>query len=248
MCVAIILIVLTVSYILKDLKDSDKPRERLIKLGPEALSSSELLAVLLRTGGKGESSLILAGKLLSKFEGLEGLVNASLEQLEGVKNIGRAKAVEIKAVFEIALRIALKGEAKRKIIENPKDAFNLVRKDFYSKKREELHLLSLDSRQKVIAKDIVSMGTVNETVVHPREIYRQALLRNAVSIILVPNHPSQDTTPSSEDILLTEKVSKAGVILGISLIDHLVVSNKEYTSLKALGVFKVRKFDQKGGE
>lgn len=234
------------SYVLKDLKSDDKPRERLANLGPRALSNAELLAILLRTGGKGESALTLAGNILSKFEDFDGLINASLEQIRSIKNVGQAKAIEIKALCEIGLRIALEEKNGKREIKNPKDAFKLVRKNFYAKKKEELHLISLDSRQRVIAEDLISIGTVNETVVHPREVYGQAFLRNAVSIILVHNHPSQDTTPSAEDILLTEKIAKAGGVLELPLIDHIIVSNKEYTSLKALDVFKVRKFNGKG--
>lgn len=233
-----------ITYTIKDLGNNEKPRERLVNLGSHALSDSELLAIILQSGGKDESVLDLSRKLLVSFNGYKGLREASVEQLKVFKNIGMAKAVAIIAVCEIALRLNLSDEKEIKYVKFPKDAFNILKKDLFGKKREELYLISLDSRNKVIAKDRISIGTVNETIVHPREVFRQALLRNAVSIVLIHNHPSQETTPSSEDLIVTETIAKAGGLLGIALVDHIIISNTEYCSLKALGVFKTKKFNR----
>lgn len=232
-------------YSLRDLARTEKPRERLAELGTRSLSDSELLAIVLRSGGKGESALSLAQNLLNKYEGFYGLNSASLEHLMEIKNIGFAKATSIKALCEIAIRLSNLPEKKTVTIKTPKEVFRLVKKDLYGKKREELILICLDTRNKFISKDRVSVGTINETLIHPREVFRQALLRNAVSIILVHNHPSQESSPSSEDILLTEKIAKAGKLLGIALVDHVIVCDREFCSLKALGIFKTIKFNGK---
>ena len=227
------------SYTIHDLANSEKPRERLVSIGPPSLSDSELLAIILRTGGRKVSVLELARRILLEFECFAGLAKTSLEQLTEIKYVGLAKAITIKAMCEIALRINLVGEERSSIRKTPEDIYRLLKKDLFGEGKEILYLVSLDSRNRVIAKDLISVGTVSETIVHPREIYRQALSRNAVSIVLVHNHPSQDIKPSTEDILVTEKVIKAGKLMGISLVDHVVVSDNDYCSLKALNLFKV---------
>jgi DNA repair protein RadC len=234
------------SYTIHDLDNREKPRERLINTGADSLSDTELLAIILRVGGKKESVLELARKILLEFGGFHGLIEVSVEQLLAFKNIGFAKAVSIKALCEIALRINLTEKKKSTSIKTPEDVFKLINKELYGKRKEKLYLISLDARNKVISKDVVSIGTISEALVHPREVYKQALLRNAVSIILVHNHPSSDTTPSTEDILVTERVAQAGVLLGVSLVDHIIVSDTDYCSLKALNLFEVKKLDGEG--
>ena len=130
----------------------------------------------------------------------------------------------------------------------PQDIFKVVRDDLAGKEKEYLYLLSLDSKNKLIAKDIITIGTVTETLIHPREIFKQALIRNAVSIALVHNHPSQDIEPSEEDILLTERLTEAGAVMGIPLVDHLIISNADFVSMKALDLFRSSKFVSKGGD
>ena len=229
------------SYTIHDLANNERPRERLANIGAPSLSDSELLAIILRIGGRKESVLELSRRILLEFGGFADLAKTSIEQLTAIKNVGLTKAVTIKAMCEIGLRISFGGEERSSVIKTPEDIYRLLKKDLYVEGKEILYLVSLDSRHRVIAKDIVSVGTVNETVVHPREIYKQALSRNAVSIVLVHNHPSQDINPSAEDILVTEKIVQAGKVMGISLIDHVVVSDNGYCSLKALGIFKSRK-------
>ncbi|OGC47237.1 hypothetical protein A2886_01145 [candidate division WWE3 bacterium RIFCSPHIGHO2_01_FULL_42_13] len=236
------------SYKVRDLPDSEKPRERLVKYGAEILSDSELLAIILSVGGKEESVLELSRRVLAEFGGFKGLAQASPEQLVSLKNVGEVKAITIKAACEIGLRVTSDSGPASEFIKSPEDIYRLVRKDLYGKKKEHLYLISIDSRGRAIAQDLISIGTVNEAVVHPREIFRQAIMRTAVSIILVHNHPSQDTSPSSEDIFLTKKVADAGRLLGLNVLDHVIVSDKEHCSLKALGFLKAKKFNEKGKE
>lgn len=234
----------------KDLIITDKPRERLILQGASALSDSELLAIILRSGGPKNSAIDLARKILKEFGGLKELINVDVNQLITFKNIGVAKATSIKSVCEIALRINLSMEEKRLEIKNPEDVFQLTRKEFFAQKKEHLYMISIDSRNRYICKNLISVGTINETLIHPREVYRQALLNNAVSIVLVHNHPSNDPTPSIEDIKVTERLAKAGVSLGIALVDHIIVSDNSFVSIKSLNIFDTHIFNEekRGGD
>lgn len=228
-------------YRIKDLPNNERPIERILEFGAEYLTDSELLAIILNIGGKEESVVDLSKKILIEFNGFKGLSKASIEHLISIKNIGRAKAARIKATCEIASRLNINSEQMPALIKSPKDVYKIIRKDVYGKEKEHLFLISLDTRNRYISKDLLSIGTINEAVLHPREVFKQAMLRNASSIILVHNHPSQDTTPSAEDISLTNEILYLGKTLGISLLDHLVVSNSEFSSIKALGLLEVGK-------
>ncbi|KKS15879.1 MAG: repair protein RadC protein [candidate division WWE3 bacterium GW2011_GWC1_41_7] len=217
---------------------NDKPRERLLKVGAENLSDTELLAIILRTGGEKNSVTQLAGKILSDFDGLNGLVNADTVQLCNVKDVGATKAATIKAVCEIGLRISMSPATTTLSVRKPEDIFRYVKKDYYKKNKEYLYLISLDNRNKLVSKDLVSIGTLNETMIHPREIYKTAFMKNAASIILVHNHPSGDPTPSEDDIKVTKKIAEAGNLLGITLMDHIIVSDNGYISIKAFDLIK----------
>ena len=164
-----------------------------------------------------------------------------------IKNINLAKAAGILAGVELGIRLT-ETETLSPIVKRPEDIFNSIRSDLYGKTTEYLYLISLNTRNRLISKDIISIGTVNETLLSPREIFKKALSRNAVYIILAHNHPSQDIAPSNEDILATEKTRKAGLMLGIPLIDHLIVCNDKFNSMKALGLMETLKLKQKGGE
>lgn len=228
---------------IKDLNKNDKPRERLEIHGANVLTDAELLALVLRSGGKHTSVLLLAQQILSTFDGFKGLLHTEIKELTNFKNIGYAKACSLKAACEIALRIRDNETQKpTETINSPETIYKLIRKDFYAKSKEMLCVISLNIRNKVIAKDIVSVGSLNETIVHPREIFKLAMSKNAAAIILVHNHPSGDPTPSLEDIKITQRIYKAGLDIGISLIDHLIVTDTSYKSLKSLGLLL------KGGE
>jgi DNA repair protein RadC len=218
---------------IRNLSLGDKPRERLISYGAPALSDRELLAVILRSGGASGSALSLAGNILSRFGGFRGLLSSDITQLLSFEDVGVAKATSIKALCEISLRMQALDANKKVEIRCPLDIFNLLKKDFYAKEKEYLYVVSLNSKRQLISRDLMSIGTISETLVHPREIFMQALVKNAVSIVLAHNHPSGDPNPSFQDISMTRRVAKAGVVLGIPLIDHVVVSDERFVSMKS---------------
>lgn len=223
--------------IIKQLILNDRPRERLLSNGVEALSDTELLAIILRSGGVGDSALLLSSRILAENGGFWGILQLDINQLMKLKNIGFAKATSIKAACEIALRLNNSLNENPQIINKPEDIYKLIKKEVFGKKKELLYLISLDSRNKVISKDLISMGTITETLVDPREVYRQALIKNASSIVVVHNHPSGNPSPSSEDLIVTEKLVNAGISLGLLLVDHIIVCDDNFVSLKSLGVF-----------
>ncbi len=216
-----------------DLQSSEKPRERLLNYGESILSDAELLAIILRSGGVKGSSLSLASVLLKKFSGLNGVIFARYEELVGIKDVGPAKATSIKAISEIALRLNMDSKVKKFKLSGPRDVFVYMKKSIYKKEKEHLYVISLDSRNFAISADLVSVGTVNETLIHPREVFREAIYKNATYIILAHNHPSGDTSPSEEDIQVTHRLVETGKIIGIPLVDHVILSNDSYTSLKS---------------
>ena len=216
--------------------------------GVSILTDEELLALIIHSGGKDLSAVGLSREMLKSHGGLKGLVSLGYERLIGIKNINNAKACSILAACEIGLRLSDKSRDGLRQINGPQEVFELIRKDIFQKDKEHLFLLSLNTRNKLLAKDLISIGTVNETLVHPREIFKKALIRNAVKIILVHNHPSGDPNPSTEDIKITERIAKSGKEVGIPLVDHIIVCNNDFTSLKALNIFNNYKFKEKGGE
>jgi DNA repair protein RadC len=222
---------------LKDLNKNEMPRERLLQNGTGALSDSELLAIILGSGGKENSALQLASRILIEFGGFVGLLSTDIEQLKTIRDIGEAKATEIKAACEIAHRIRNTSQQDKTFINQPSDVAQYLKKEFFEKDREHLYLISLNSRRQVVSKDLISVGTVNETLIHPREIFKKAILKNAVSVILAHNHPSGDTEPSREDIEITGRVAKAGVAMSIPVLDHVIVFNDSFSSLKRLNLF-----------
>ena len=229
-----------INSLLKTVSPKDRPRERLAALGGEALSDIELLSIILGSGGKNESVFELSAKILSGLKGFKGLYKTDYSRLISIKNIGKAKASSIKASCEIAKRIFTEKETTKININKPKDVYETVKRFFFNKEKEHLYLLALDSRNKLISIDLISIGTVNETLVHPREIFKSALEKNAVSIILVHNHPSGDANPSQDDIKITERIHKAGMNIGIALLDHLIVTNTSWVSLKSLNLLERR--------
>jgi DNA repair protein RadC len=212
----------------------------MVNFGAQALSDSELLAIILRSGGRQESAIQIAQQLLKNFGGFKELAETDIKQLINYKNIGVAKACAIKAACEISLRVSFSINTEKICINKPKDIFELLRKDFFNKKQEHLYMISMDSRNKLITKDLISVGTLNETLIHPREIFKKALAINASSIALAHNHPSGDPTPSSEDISVTQRIAKIGIEMGIPLLDHIIIAEDTFVSIKALNLFERR--------
>lgn len=217
------------------LNAEERPRERLVRHGPQALSLAELVAILLGTGTRDKSVLMLAQELSEKFGGLAGLLDASIEELKEVKGIGEAKAIQLKAAFAIAQKALGISELVKPFIHTPDQAFHYAKEEIASQKQEMLLVLLRDVRGRLIHHEKVSIGTLSEVLVHPREIFYPAVKHKAHSLILAHNHPSGDPTPSESDYALTRVLMQSSRVMGIGLDDHLIVAPKSYTSLREKG-------------
>lgn len=223
-------------FTIKDIPEEDRPRERLIKHGPEALSNSELLAIILRTGTKSETAIDMASRLISSKEGLKFLSSCTIQELSEIKGIGKAKASQIKAAVELGKRIKnFRADNKIKI-SSPEDIADLVMEDMRYLKKEHLRVIFLNTKNIVIDVKDLSIGSLNASVVHPREIYSEAIRKSSASIIICHNHPSGDPTSSQEDINITRRLSEVGKLVGIDLLDHLIIGDGCYISLKEKGI------------
>lgn len=221
---------------LKDLPEDLKPRERLYQLGPEVLSNREVLAILLRTGTHGENVLELAERILTEAGGLIGLVRLSTHELEQVHGIGPAKAAQVKAALELGKRSIAADPTVKPIINSPSDVADLVMEEMRNLDREHFRIMHLSTRNNVLGISAVSVGSLNSSIVHPRECFKEAIRRNANSIILLHNHPSGDPAPSREDLDITRRLTEGGKILGIEVLDHVIIGEKRYVSLKEQGI------------
>lgn len=213
---------------IKDLPKVDRPREKLEKYGPERLSNSELLAILLGTGTKGLNVIELSNKILKKFSG-EGLVKANIRELKNTFGLGVAKACEISACFELGRRLLQ--SKKSTLVLAPKDVWDAL-KDIRDHKKEHFMIFFLNTRNQEIQREIISVGTINASLIHPREVFEPAITNLASHIIIAHNHPSGDTEPSMEDLELTKRLQEAGKIVGIEVIDHVIVSKSGFMSFK----------------
>lgn len=226
------------SFTLHDLPSSERPRERLIQHGSEVLSLQELLALILGRGVQGESVMTTAQKLLAQFGSLAALLDASLEDLQQVKGIGVAKACQIKACLEIARRVnnqsvvALHNKKKKQIL-SPQEVFHLLKPKLAHYKKEYFMLISFDTRNTLLSIDTISIGTLNASLVHPRELFEIAIRHHAASVIIAHNHPSGNPDPSDEDIRVTAKLTEAGKLLGIQVLDHIIVGNDRFYSFSS---------------
>jgi DNA repair protein RadC len=225
----------TNTLMIRDFPQDERPRERFIKHGPQSLSNHELIAILLRTGTKDESVLQLSNRLLTHFEGLRLLKAASLEEMTEIKGIGYAKAIQILAAVEIGRRIANLSYNDRYVIRSPEDGAKYLMNDMRFLSQEHFVCLYLNTKNQVIHKQTVFIGSLNASIVHPREVFREALKRSAASIIAAHNHPSGDPAPSREDIEVTKRLVECGKIIGIDLLDHLIIGENKFVSLKEKG-------------
>ena len=218
-------------FTLHDLPRTERPRERFELYGPEALSTYELLAIILGNGVKGESVLLVAQRLLNAFGNLKGLSQASIEELSRAKGIGLARAVQIKAIFELRKRIE-ENQDEKIVISKPADVANLVGPRLNHKQKEHFLLLSLDTRNTVKKISEITVGILDSSLIHPREVFKEAIQSLASSIILVHNHPSGNPNPSEADIEITKKMVKTGSIIGIKVLDHVITAGEEVYSLR----------------
>ena len=221
---------------IKELPSDERPREKLLDNGAQVMSNSELLAILLRSGNQDESALRLAEHLLEQQGGLAGLGGATAEALEQVKGIGAAKASTILAAIELGRRVALLEPAQRLTIKTPDDVAALLLPRFRYESREHFLAVLLSTKNHILKTAVISIGSLNASIVHPRELFREAINCRAASVILAHNHPSGDPTPSPEDVALTRKLVEAGSLLDIPVLDHLILGDGKYISLKEKGI------------
>lgn len=224
------------NFTLRDVPNDERPRERMLQFGAHALSNAELLAILIRTGTYSESAVRLAQSLLKNMGGLRELADATVEQLTRVKGIGPAKAVQLLAGIELGKRLARTKLDDTVIIRSPHDVALLMTEQLRYLQKEHFVCLFLNTKNHVIAQETLSIGSLNASIVHPREIFRAAIKRSSASIICVHNHPSGDPTPSPEDIDVTLRLMEAGQLLGIEVLDHIIIGDQNFTSLKEQGL------------
>ena len=216
----------------KELPVELRPRERLKQAGAASLSNIELLAIILHTGTRSESVLDLASRLLSHHGGLRGLVNITMAELGQVSGIGIAKAAQVRAALELGKRVSAMAPEVRPVIRSPKDISILLMEEMRHLDREQFRTVLLNTKNQVLETEVVSVGSLSSSIVHPREVFKNPIKKSAAALILVHNHPSGDPTPSREDIEVTKRLTEAGKILGIDILDHIIIGDNRYSSLK----------------
>ncbi|HOT92276.1 MAG TPA: DNA repair protein RadC [Anaerolineae bacterium] len=224
-------------FTVKDMPEDERPRERMERVGPQALSTAELLALILRTGIKDENVLTMATRLLMQYNGLAGLARAEFAQLAAERGMGRAKTAQVLAALELGRRLMIESPEERFQIRAPQDAANLVMPLLGHKEQEHFMVLYLDTRNRVLDQEILYKGSLNTSLVRVAEVFRGAVRRNCAGVIIAHNHPSGDPTPSAEDIALTRRLVEAGKLLEVEVLDHVVIGHNRFVSLRerALG-------------
>lgn len=223
------------SPVMRELPDVERPRERLLRFGVRSLRDRELLALLLRTGTRSVSALGLADALLARFGSLHAVMSASIEELTGLRGVGAAKAAQIQAAHEVGRRVQAKPAIPDEPIRSAKDVADRMTAVMHRLDREEVWVLLLDTKHRVIGTHNVSIGHLSGAPVHPRELFKEAIRRSAAAIVVVHNHPSGDPTPSSEDLALTRRLRRVGEVVGIELLDHVIIGDHAHVSLRELG-------------
>jgi len=227
---------ITPVYRIMDLYEADRPRERLASLGPQALSNAELIAILLRVGVRGESAVAVGQRLLNKFGGLNGLHRAPFKELIDQHGLGEAKASQIKAAIELGRRLTLESPEERPAINSPADAAALVQYEMSALEQEHLRVILLDRRNRVMETAEVYKGSVNSSQIRIGEVFKEAIRKNASAVIVIHNHPSGDPTPSPDDVAVTRAIVQAGKLLDVEVLDHLVIGQGKWVSLKERGL------------
>ena len=224
------------TYRISDLDQDERPRERLERLGAQALSNAELMAILLRVGRPGENAVQMGQRLLQAVGGISGLNQAAFDELCAQPYIGPAKAAQIKAAIELGRRLMLESPEERPAIHSPADAANLVQYEMSALEQEELRVILLDTRNRVLAVETIYRGSLNSSQVRVGEVFRTAIRRNSANLIVVHNHPSGDPTPSPDDVAVTRAIIQAGKLLDVEVLDHVVIGRGRFISLKERGL------------
>ncbi|MCZ2259828.1 RadC family protein [Sporosarcina sp. G11-34] len=220
---------------IRDVHLADRPRERLVRQGAASLSNQELIAILLGTGTRNESVLVLANRVLSSFDKIQDLKDATIEEYMSVKGVGQAKAALLLAAVELGKRLYRKHTEERFTIRSPEDAASYLMTDMTSLNQEHFVVLFMNVKNEVLHKQTIFIGSLNSAIVHPREIFREAVKRSAASIICAHNHPSGSPSPSPEDIEVTKRLVDAGALMGIEVLDHVIIGDHQFISLKEKG-------------
>jgi len=232
-----------IPHLISQMPLAERPRERLAALGAENLATEDLVAILLRTGLKGRSVMMVARELLARFRTLNRLCDASLDEIRSVKGVGRDKAATLKAAFELARRMARELREEQPLLDTPARIADFLREEHRHETSERLYLLLLNTRRRLIRYERLAQGTQDTLLVSPREVFRVAILANAAAVVLAHNHPSGDPSPSEADIRVTRDLIRAGQLLKIEVLDHLILGHrtpersKDYVSLRELGYF-----------
>ena len=221
---------------IKELPSSERPRERLLEYGVGALSTAELLAIILRTGTKDENVILLSQRILARFGNLAGMVQASAAEMSREHGLGPAKVAQLKAALELGRRMLVESPDERAQIRSPADAANLVMTEMGLLEQEQLRVMLLDTKNRVLATKTVYKGSLNTSLIRVGELFRDAIRANSASLIVLHNHPSGDPTPSPEDVAVTRQIVDAGKLLDVEVLDHLVIGRQRFVSLKERGL------------
>ena len=224
------------SFTIHDLPAEERPRERLKKFGPQALSGPELLALVIGRGIAGRSALIIAQELLRRFKNIKGISEATVEELSGIAGIGLAKAAQLKACYELGRRQDQDIQRSPLELNSPEKVVKAIRASIEDKAKEHFKLVLLNVRNSILDISTISIGTVNASLVHPREVFKKAIAHGASSVVLAHNHPSGNPEPSEDDVKLTQRLVEAGRLLGIEVLDHIIVTTKDFVSFKERGL------------
>jgi DNA repair protein RadC len=221
---------------IKELPSSERPRERLLHYGASTLSSAELLAIILRTGVRDENVIRVAQRLMANHDGLAGLVRVSSSELMAERGLGPAKVTQVKAALELGRRMLVESPEERPQIRSPADAANMVMTEMGLLEQEELRVMLLDTKNRVLTTETIYKGSLNTSLIRVGELFREAIRANCSSLIVLHNHPSGDPTPSPEDVAVTRQIAEAGKLLDIEVLDHLIVGQQRFVSLKERGL------------
>ncbi len=232
----------TMKTTMKELREAERPYEKCLSGGAKTLSDAELLAALLRTGSRGETAVELAGRILELpgYEGLSGFGKIPLERFREMRGIGKVKAVQLKCLAELAVRMSKAAAGEKLCFGDPATIAGFYMEELRREEQEELIVLFLDAKNRLLKEKLMFKGTVNASLVSPREIFVEALKIRAVHLVLIHNHPSGDPAPSREDVRVTERIRKSGELLGIRLLDHIIIGDNRYSSLRERGLLPMQ--------